>query len=305
MNELITVKRLLNNPLLTLMFAIGLVLVTGSHAAASNDRREARAPIPGAVILVPHRAVYDFTLEGSRPGAGVSDMSGRMVYLLDGSSCEGYTQETRFVSLITDRSGRTVTTDMRSSSWEANGGRRYRFHATQHRNNRLAQTTTIDARRRPGSGEVKVTLTKPRKRRMALSSGVLFPVQHSIELIRAARAGKFLFQSDLYDGSERGEKVYATTAVIGRPLGRAGNTELPRVKNSEKLDDIESWPVSISYFDNRKADSDRLPTYEFSFRFFANGVSRRLVINYGDFSIRGVLRELEFLEQSKCPRDQK
>ena len=299
MNALNIVGRGLRGLPAGVLIAAGIATLSAQAAHGASDRASsAGAP----VILVPHRAVYDFTLESARPGAGVTDMSGRMVYLLDGSSCEGYTQETRFVSLITNPRGRTITTDMRSSSWEAEAGRRYRFHATQHRNNRLSQTTTVDARRRPGTGEVKVTLTKPRKRRMALERQVLFPVQHSIELIRMARAGKLLFQADLYDGSERGEKVYATTSVIGRPLGKRGNADLPKVKNGKKLDGVESWPVAISYFDSRKVASDQLPAYEFSFRFFANGVSRHLLISYGDFSIRGVLREIEFLDQGKCPK---
>ena len=48
---------------------------------------------------------------------------------------------------------------------------------------------------------------------------------------------------------------------------------------------------------------DSLPTFEIAFRFYANGVSRRLFIDYGDFAIRGELKEIEFLEPSKCGAD--
>ena len=45
---------------------------------------------------------------------------------------------------------------------------------------------------------------------------------------------------------------------------------------------------------------DALPTYELSFRFYENGVSSRLYIDYGDFAIRGELKELTFLDAGKC-----
>ena len=71
----------------------------------------------------------------------------------------------------------------------------------------------------------------------------------------------------------------------------------------ERLDGIASWPVSISYFDSAKEDA--APSYELAFRIYENGVSRRLFIDYGDFSIRGELIEIEFLEPSKCDREKK
>jgi len=63
---------------------------------------------------------------------------------------------------------------------------------------------------------------------------------------------------------------------------------------------LMSWPVSISYFDPQKEKQDGLPSYELAFLYFENGVSRRLFIDYGDFAIRGVLKDITFLEATKC-----
>ena len=46
--------------------------------------------------------------------------------------------------------------------------------------------------------------------------------------------------------------------------------------------------------------SEAVPTYELAFRFYENGVSSKLFIDYGDFAIRGELKELTFLEEEKC-----
>jgi hypothetical protein len=73
-----------------------------------------------------------------------------------------------------------------------------------------------------------------------------------------------------------------------------------KVANADKLDEIASWPIAIGYFEPGPTRLDALPTYELSFRFYENGVSSRLYIDYGDFAIRGELKELTFLEEGKC-----
>ena len=88
---------------------------------------------PEAIVLAPHRAVYELTLATTRGGSGVSSVLGRMVYDLTGSPCEGYTQNMRFVTRMTNQSGNAVVTDLRSSTWEDARGKRFRFDSSQYR----------------------------------------------------------------------------------------------------------------------------------------------------------------------------
>ena len=63
------------------------------------------ASVPAAaqtILLAPHRAVYEMTLVTTRGGTGVTAVSGRIVYELTGSVCEGYTQNMRFVTQMTN-----------------------------------------------------------------------------------------------------------------------------------------------------------------------------------------------------------
>ena len=78
------------------------------------------------------------------------------------------------------------------------------------------------------------------------------------------------------------------------------NSKLGRVKEDDVLDKIVSWPVTISYFDSAKTEGEGTPAYELTFRLFANGVSRRLKIDYGDFVVNGNLRELKFFKATSC-----
>ncbi len=271
---------------------VGLAVMPGSSALAQAAR--------DVVKFAPHRAVYDISLDRASPGSGVSDMTGRMVYELTGNVCDGYTQNMRFVTRMSGQEGESQISDLRTSSWEEAAGGRMRFDLKQYRNDELEEATEGLADRKGGEGSVDVKLRAPTKKGLKIDGSALFPMQHSQELIRAARRGTRVFTVPLYDGSEKGEKVYLTTSFIGNKLddGEAG---VPRkLAEAGGLDASASWPVSISYFEPGAKKIDAVPSYELSFRFFDNGISTRLHIDYGEFAIRGELADLKMLPAAKC-----
>ena len=254
----------------------------------------------GAVQFRPHRAVYDITFDHATPGSGVADMSGRMVYEMTGTTCGEYAQNMRFVTRMTNQEGVAQVNDLRTSSFEELATHRLRFSSSQYENQKLSEASQGSAGPGNGASFTEVKLTKPAKKTVKLPSDIYFPIQHSLALVEAARAGHSQFTANLYDGSDRGEKFYETSAVIG-PRADPGSVKAPaKVANSEKLNGLASWPIAIGYFEPGPARLDALPTYELSFRFYENGVSSRLYIDYGDFAIRGELKELTFLDAGKC-----
>lgn len=270
---------------------LAMLLPAGAEAAAVGD-------VPG---LAAHRAVYEITLDKSK-GGGVSDLTGRMVYELTGNACLGYTQTMRFVTRMTSGEGEPQISDLRSTTEEDAAMRVFKFSSSQYRDDQLAEQTTGSAKREGDAGPIKVEVEKPKKATLDVAASALFPVQHSLALLAAARAGKSIYASDLYDGSEKGEKVYATTAVIGAKVPPGKNPKLPSVPNAEKLEQYAAWPVSLSYFDVKGDKADAAPSYELAFLFFENGVSQRLFIDYGEFSIRGALKDLVFLDTPACDK---
>ena len=197
-----------------------------SPQPASGQRPSASKAASDPSGLAPHRAVYEITLDQSRSTSTVSDMTGRMVYELTGSACEGYTQNMRFVSRMSGQDGTVGITDMRTSSWEDGLAKSFRFNSSQYKDQKLSESTNGDAARSEQSGETKVELTRPEKKQVKLKPDVFFPIQHSIALLAAAKRGETTFQADLYDGSEKGEKVYPTTTYIGKARGPGFNQKL-------------------------------------------------------------------------------
>lgn len=264
------------------------VLAGVVHAAAA----------PGdAVHLAPHRAVYDFVLARSS-SSSVTDVRGRMVYELTGAACEGFNQSMRFVTRMVAQDGQASVTDLRSTSFEDGAAKSLKFNSDHYREEKLSESTVGEATR--SGAETKVEIAKPARKSLAIASDVLFPVQHTIRMIETARRNETVLQADIYDGSDKGEKVYATTAIIGRVKAEGYNKTLTKVENAEKLDPMRAWPVSLSYFEPGQSSGDAVPTYELSFVFFENGVVRQMTLDYGDFALKGDLKSITFLDQPKC-----
>jgi EipB-like len=275
----------------------GLFLATVAFGAVCALSHQAQAFV--ASKLAPHRAIYEMTLQEARSASGLTGIDGRMVFEFTGSPCDGYSLNMRMVTQMTDSQGQTNLTDLRSSTWEQGDGKKFRFQSAQYLNDKLGDVTMGRAVRAEPSEPVKVKLSQPSRDEIDLSGQIFFPTQHSIALIEKALEGKAVFQAKIYDGSEKGRKVYATTAFIGAKVQPGADTgKLEAAAEEKKLHELPSWPVSIGYFE--PTTGDLTPSYQIDFRLYENGVSRELLIDYGDFSIHGKLTSLEYLKAKAC-----
>ncbi|HEY6670062.1 MAG TPA: cell envelope integrity EipB family protein [Methyloceanibacter sp.] len=268
---------------------IGGALASHAQALAAKEPNK----------LVAHRAIYEMTLDDARTASGITGIDGRMVFEFTGSECDGYSLNMRMVTQMIDSQGQTNLTDLRSSTWEQGDGQKFRFQSTQYLNDKLGDVTMGRAVREPPNEAVKVKISQPSRTELNLSGQVLFPTQHSLALIDAARAGQALFQAKIYDGSEKGRKVYDTTAFIGGKVAAGIDADkLEQAAKDKGLGELASWPVSIGYFEPK--GGDLTPSYQIDFRLYENGVSRELLIDYGDFTIHGTLTALEYLKATEC-----
>lgn len=243
--------------------------------------------------LVPHRAVYDLELKDAAEKAGIKAMYGRMVYEFTGSACEGYKVDFRFVT-ETEVGEEKRVSDQRSSTFEDVSGGRFEFESRSYTDDRLDKEVQGTAEEK--ADKISVELTSPSEKQVDLQPS-RFPTEHMLEVIRLARSGKHFFEARIFDGSDNGDKAVFTTTVVGSPT--AVLPDDPDAKSAGRLKDEKTWPVTIAYFNDEKADG--LPTYRMSFKLYDNGVSRDLTMDYGDFALSGKLVKLDFLPESKCP----
>ncbi|MGX1308294.1 hypothetical protein AB7M35_003052 [Amorphus suaedae] len=248
--------------------------------------------------LLPHRAVYDISLDDASSSSNISGVSGRLVFEVTGSSCEGFTVNSRFVTEVNDQDGAQRVTDLRSSTYENADADSFQFLSRTFTDQRLQEEAKGSARR--ADDAVVVDLTQPQETKLRFDADVMFPTQHLIHLIASAEADQRVVQADLYDGSDAGATIYTTTAILGavsdEPVGDDADSTL-----ADAVGTTRHWPVSLSYFDLSKGQVGELtPIYTLRFQLFENGVSRDLRLDYGSFTLSGKLVELDRLPRSTC-----
>ena len=146
-------------------------------------------------------------------------------------------------------------------------------------------------------------LKEPGEKKLDLKNDLAFPTEHVRRIIAAAREGKTLLELSVYDGSDTGEKIYDTLTVIGKAIAPGDHKPTDAVAGQAAFAGLTRWPVTISYFDRAVAEQsgEQTPVYAITFELYENGVSRALMLDYGDFVLTGEMTSLEMKDAKACP----
>jgi len=286
------------------VLAAGLMAVPAQRGA---DAAPIAAPVPAGevakpVVLAPHRAVYDLKLAKSSGSRGIQAVRGRILYDFAGSVCDGYELHFRQVSELDSGEGKTVLSDLRSTTWENADATKFRFDSENLLNDKV--TDTVDGNAERGSSAVSVDLKKPKDKTFTIPAEVVFPTEHMRRIIVAARAGKSILEFPVYDGSDGGEKLYHTLTVIGPAIDPAKKPADDATGSEPSMAGMLRWPVTVSYFDKKSEEAERTgeqtPVYAIAFELYENGISRALTLDYNDFTIKGEVSSLEMKKEKAC-----
>ncbi|MCC7271725.1 MAG: cell envelope integrity EipB family protein [Alphaproteobacteria bacterium] len=241
--------------------------------------------------IAPHRALYDLSLASSRASGGVVGVQGRMLFEW-GDSCDGWTVEQRYRMFLSQAQEDEVEIVSSLASWESKDGLRYRFTLRKKRGDEPEEEVRGTARLEGAGRGGYADFTRPEETRIDLPRGTMFPTAHTIEIIRRAEAREAFFSRRVFDGSEV-EKPGEVNTVIGR-LQPAD----PEAGRRGKLLDRPGWRVRLAFFPAEGQAA--LPEYEIGLNLLDNGVSSDMLIDYGDFTVRARLKELEAVPTPGC-----
>jgi hypothetical protein len=291
-------------PMRTLSLAkrLTLSILAFGLAATAVYRPAVAAPPADKVFLAPHRAIYDLTLVKSRGSRGIEAVRGRILYDFSGNACDGYELQFRQVSELDSGEGKTVLSDLRSTTWEDGSAKKFRFNSQNLLNDK--PTDTVDGHAERNAKTVAVNLSKPKEKKFNVPASAVFPTEHMRRIIVAAREGKSILEFPVYDGSETGEKLYSTLTVIGRPIAPGEKPPADATAKIPELANLTRWPVTISYFEQQDAaelrTGEQTPVYAITFELYENGISRALVLDYTEFTIKGEMTSLDVKKPKPC-----
>lgn len=266
-----------------LVFLVIATLGLATPAALSAESR-----------LASHRAFYVLSL-GAAKGNGVAAVEGAMS--LDWQeTCDGWTMAQRMRFQLFDSDGESIDNDITFSSWESRDGLTYRFTMRTMRNGELAEElrgrASLDGRGKGG----KAVFTVPENEILELAPGTLFPTEHTLVLIDAAKSGQRSLTRNVFDGAsvEGAMEVNAFMAPVPASEGAVAGAG-----SAGELVAGPSWRTRMAFF---RTDDQRgsEPEYETTLRVFGNGVGTDFLFDYQEFSIKARLERLEAVLPPRC-----
>lgn len=278
-----------------LLLALAGLTATVSIAAAPVPAAKHAAPVPLPPVLVPHRATYEISLARTEPGGVVAATGRTIIEFRD--ACTGWSTTQRFVADMTNSEGDPARSDFIATSWESKDGTTMRFTVKNSVDGKTSQRFEGTALRASG-GTSAVTLTIPRGRTFALPGGAIMPTEHTLDVLRAAAAGKTGFHQVVFQGGDKND-LYDATTVIGR-MANAKELAADRANDtSGLLQHVGARSVLISYF--AYGSQSTQPEYAVAYRLYGNGVVASMSLIYSRFTLKATLTKLEKLAPS-CGR---
>jgi hypothetical protein len=276
----------------------------GSSTARAPGRALSRAALVGAAVLTlapapacaddpavalaPHKAIYPLELKKVNTESKIVAASGAIYYeMADG--CRDWRTKYILILRLTRADKVEVVSRTEFDSVESKPGRRYSFKSRTLINDSLSETregrATLGGPRKSGTAAYSL----PNQFRVPLPAGTLFPNQHTIELVRKARAGETTFWAPLFDGADEG-KVSGVNALI---LSKAEPT-----RGRSPLLTAPGWRFRLSYFDLKKGEQK--PNYQMLAVIRDNGVTETVELDYDDFVLEGRASRIERLPKARC-----
>jgi len=244
--------------------------------------------------ILPHRAGYELSLRSVRSGSGVIDVNGILSYDWT-DSCDGWIVEQRYVLRVIRGEGPAVEITASYANWESKDGLKYRFNVKRGQGqseddgaSEVQGEATLDGKGKGGT----VRFEKPEPQTIKLPAGTLFPTEHTLLLIAKAKAGEKFDRHPVFDGAEvEGPSMMSAFLLPRRDAPPGGN---PKVLTAPQ----PVYPASIAVFsDDAKSE---MPSFEMTIYLQENGVVPELIMDYGDFSVRGRMKIFEKLKKAEC-----
>lgn len=232
------------------------------------------------ITLLPHRAVYEMTLESGGDAIGLVSVHGGLVIEVE-DRCDTWSVRQRVLMQILREDGGLVTTST-YDSFEAKDGTWYRFEDETINDPGPTEKSSGEAVAATDLNSGSITIEEPEVSRYDMPQEAIFPMEHMSDLLVRALAGERFMSHVIFDGTD-GATVNDVTTIVGK---------------AETIDGQTAWPMRLAFFDH--GSGEELPNVEINALLRDDGVALELAFDYGDFIIRSDLRELETLAEGGC-----
>jgi hypothetical protein len=280
-----TIRDRMKLPAFALLFFSSALFAAGS-ASAGPSGAHARG-------LASHKAVYDIDLVATHSGSQIINISGKMTYQWK-RTCDAWVTDHEFLLdyNYADSPGMRIQSDF--STYETDDGKSLDFTSQRTRDGEMYQRLRGHAGIEPGKPGI-ARFNAPEGIKFDLLPGTVFPVAHTLELIKKAEEGERFYSAAVFDGSDD-EGPIEINSFIGKP---ASLSQVPKGADIDaSLLKDKAWHVRMAVFPEK--DREEKSDYEMSLIFHKNGIISDMLIEYDDFSVTQKLVSLEKVAADSC-----
>lgn len=244
---------------------------------------------PAQADLLPHRVVYTLDLGTSGTLTGGN---GLMTFEIK-DVCDGWAMDLKAEIALAGEDGEIHRLGWSQVSWESKDGKRYRYFTRELSDKDETSRRRGEARRDTADGAAEVVADLPQQADFTLPAGTLFPVQHTLALIKGDAAGEAYVLANLFDGSIGNEAVQ-----VGAALGPGALDWAPPAKAFPDLKGVRSFPAALAFY--MSGSPEGVPDTEQGMRLYSNGVVGSLTFALGDLKVHAIMDELTPLKPESC-----
>lgn len=263
--------------------AAWLLLLPGAAVAESLEQFARRQ--------APHKAIYALVTDRIRAASGLAHADGAIYYEIR-ETCTDWRMRQRFRLRLTRNEREAVETETDSVLVEARDGRSLTFTVVTKADGTVTDRLSGVARLSRVGGSGVVELREPEPARILLPAGTVFPTWHYLNVVREAERGRRTIWSTIFDGSEEGGRHSGINVVVLKQSPPPGKAE------GRRLLQRPGWLMRVTYFAPEPGDGR--PTYSFRVHMTDTGIARDMLLDYGSFTLTGILKALEPLDRPNC-----
>ena len=243
-----------------------------------------------AATVTPHRAFYEMRLGVANQSSVVQAVRGRSAFTLD-RDCDGWRSNEDYVIEFSNKEGGLDRILSQFESWESTNGEMYSFDINELSSFQTGEKFSGYAEIKAKGGGAYFSMEGDAK--IKLPVGTYFPMRHLNSILDSAENGKTILAASVFSGAKPDDALLATNTVIGVWKDELADNSMGEFGQNGY------WPIQTAYFKPKAIAAE--PEYEIHYSMQPNGIVRRYVIDYGDFTVIADLLKLETVgRQIKC-----
>ena len=238
--------------------------------------------------LLSHKATYALKIQNIKENSFLEGGQGQTYFEIS-QGCKGWKMKDDYVIIYELQNQKLANSFSSYSTFENYSATKHSFELKE--KSELSEDRSYEGFVEKNDKNISGSLIDKTIRKISLKKDVLFPIEHLLKLINAAKSGKKIFTKKVFFGNEDEELIKIVSAFIGQIRDS-------KTRDIEYLKGKKIWPIKVAFY-KEKAQQEK-PEYQIYYEIDNLGVVHSYKVDYGNFEIKALLKKFEVIPKINC-----